>query len=223
MTKTIYIARSDRRHGDSFDLFATFDLAEARKAIEDGLDHLTAKEREQTTNHIDGYTVEILDGESAVDAYHRLLDEDELPSDPDYYDEPNEEATEECPVEFSAGPGRGTSNTVAYMLCNTDTGEELYAERDYNDYLWRVGIDADEYQDAEDKGLVGDLVDVLIPVLDYYIYPELRADIIEQAASLEIAEQILSFQFGESYYKPEDEQLAKIEKLWQGIKEEQIN
>lgn len=223
MTKTIYIARSDRKHGDSFDLTVTFDLSEARKVAEDRRDHLTAKEREQTTTHIDGYTVEILDGESARDAYHRLLIEDELPCDPGYYEEPNEEATEECPVEFSAGPGRGTSNTVAYMLCTTDTGEELYAERDYNDYLWRVGIDADEYQDAEGNGLVGDLVDVLIPVLDYYIYPELRTDIIEQAASLEIAEKILSFPFGESYYKPEDEELAKIEELWQEIKEEQSN
>lgn len=87
MKKNIYIARSDRKHGDSFDLTVTFDLAEARKAAQDVLDHLTAKEREQTTNHIDGYTVEVLDGESARDAYHRLLTDDELPCDPDFYEE----------------------------------------------------------------------------------------------------------------------------------------
>lgn len=85
MKKTVYIARTFRR-GDLFDVKTTYRLNEAREALKDDAEHLTTQELKGAEHYIDGYTVEVEDGETAEAAYNRLIDEDELPYDPDYYE-----------------------------------------------------------------------------------------------------------------------------------------
>lgn len=75
MKKTIYIARSDRRNGDSFDLYVGFDRDRAEAAIWIDESHMTPKERANTTDYIDEIEVEVLAGETAADAYSRYLEE----------------------------------------------------------------------------------------------------------------------------------------------------
>lgn len=77
MKKTIYVAIASRINADSFDLIATYDRAEAQDAIERDIAHLTPTERTRYEHYIDERTVEVEDGESAKDAYKRLLLDDE--------------------------------------------------------------------------------------------------------------------------------------------------
>ena len=77
MKRTIYVAKADRTNGDSFNLIVTFDEVEAKKAIAKDLDHLTEREKKYYTHWIDSKEAEIEDGETAIDAYNRLLLEDE--------------------------------------------------------------------------------------------------------------------------------------------------
>lgn len=86
MKKTVYIARTFRR-GDCFDVKTTYRLNEAREALKDDAEHLTTQELKGAEHYIDGYTVEVQEGETAEEAYNRLIDEDEFPYDPDYYEE----------------------------------------------------------------------------------------------------------------------------------------
>ena len=75
MKKTIYIARSDIRNGDSFDLYVGFERDCAEVAIWIDESHMTAKERANTTDYIDEVEVEVRAGETAANAYSRYLEE----------------------------------------------------------------------------------------------------------------------------------------------------
>ncbi len=92
MKKTIYISRSFRlgASGDieeGFDILHTFDLSEARSNIRLDWQHLTERERKNVRDCVEGYVVEVQEGETAKAAYDRLTDEDEFPCDPHYYEE----------------------------------------------------------------------------------------------------------------------------------------
>ena len=83
MKKTIYTTINERHNGDSFDLAITFDLAEATKAMETDLKHQTPAERAKSSTYIEAREIDVLDGETAKEAYNRLLDADEWPGDCD--------------------------------------------------------------------------------------------------------------------------------------------
>ena len=83
--KEIFITR-DRRDGSKYDILATFDKDKAIEAADQGRYHLTIRERRNTVTSIESYRVKVLDGETAREAYDRLLDTDELPSDPASYE-----------------------------------------------------------------------------------------------------------------------------------------
>lgn len=74
MKKTIYVAKADRINGDSFDIKVTYVKSEAQRAIKADLEHLTKMERKAYEHWIDYKSVDVEDGESAVEAYERLLD-----------------------------------------------------------------------------------------------------------------------------------------------------
>lgn len=61
MTKTVYVVTELNARGDDFDIFFTFNLDEARTAIEDIADRgyrLNKKSPATTTYHIFGYAVD---------------------------------------------------------------------------------------------------------------------------------------------------------------------
>lgn len=77
MKKTIYVTIASRVGGDSFDLIATYDKDEAVRVMEADESHLTPDEKEKYEYYIESQQVDVLDGESAEEAYRRLLIEDE--------------------------------------------------------------------------------------------------------------------------------------------------
>lgn len=81
---TVYVAKSDRIGADSFDLAVSYDIAEVRQALDMDFYHMTAAERKNSQLYIEGYSVDILDGETAKEAYSRAIDEDIQPS---FYEE----------------------------------------------------------------------------------------------------------------------------------------
>ena len=87
MKKTLYISRSARIGADSFDLCYTFDKAESERVCRNDIDHMTDREREKSCVSVEGFVVDVLPGETAKDAAARLFEEDEMPNDPDFYEE----------------------------------------------------------------------------------------------------------------------------------------
>lgn len=85
MTKMIYVAYCDK--GDSFDLIHTYDLDEARKAIEMDKYHTTKREAEKCRWHIDGWNIEAQEGQDAKEAYAAWDEENCWIPDPDFYEE----------------------------------------------------------------------------------------------------------------------------------------
>lgn len=79
MVKTVYIAKSDRLYSkttmDSFDLSFSFDLETAREALESDYCHMTKRERENSNLYIEGYEIDVEDGETAEEAFNRYLEE----------------------------------------------------------------------------------------------------------------------------------------------------
>lgn len=73
MKKSIFITKSDRSGGDSFELLVTFDRQEAVAAAADDIHHMTATERAKTTVSVLEYVVECGEGVSAPDAWRDFV------------------------------------------------------------------------------------------------------------------------------------------------------
>jgi len=86
-SRTIYVAESSRKDGDTFTLCASFDRADAFQAADVERYLLTPCERRFTTTSVQSFTVDVLSGETAKDAMDRLLESDEWPDDPETYEE----------------------------------------------------------------------------------------------------------------------------------------
>ena len=89
MKKMVYIAqRCERKDtSDIWDVAVTFDLEEARAACKADWEHMTRFEQIRNRQYIEGYMLDVEDGETAGDAYNRAIDNDELCRDPNYYEE----------------------------------------------------------------------------------------------------------------------------------------
>ena len=86
MEKILYVANSRRIDGDSFDLCVTFDVKQATAAAVEDWHHMTDAERHTSINAVSGYIVHVITGETAKQAYDRMMDNDTFPSDPNYYE-----------------------------------------------------------------------------------------------------------------------------------------
>lgn len=96
MKKMVYIARSDRLDGDSFDIKVTFDAVAAREALDMEYYHLTPRELKNTFMYIEGHLEDVLDGETAKEAYNRITEDLFCLPDPDYYEEYGSRRRLEC-------------------------------------------------------------------------------------------------------------------------------
>lgn len=76
--------------GDVFDIAITYSIDEARAACDAEWHHLTRRERAKVYMDIRGVVVDVLPGETAGDAWHRHWEQDDIPGDPEYYEEYNE-------------------------------------------------------------------------------------------------------------------------------------
>lgn len=87
MKKMIYIARVADDNSDAYR--ATFDKAEARRIAESYKAHLTDRERRTHTVTVEGYMIEIADGETrdAQTLWDDMLIDDTAPIDADEYEE----------------------------------------------------------------------------------------------------------------------------------------
>lgn len=85
-TTMIYVAKSDRIGGDSFDLLYAFDLDAAREAIADNTFHMTESERRNSEQYIEGWEIPVNAGETARDAYFRWCDDQCDYPNPDFYE-----------------------------------------------------------------------------------------------------------------------------------------
>lgn len=90
--KMIYIAqRWDKAQTcDLFDIAITYSIDEARAACVTEWHHLTRRERAKAYLYIIGFAVDVIPGETAKDAWKRHLEQDDIPGDPEYYEEYNE-------------------------------------------------------------------------------------------------------------------------------------
>lgn len=70
MKKMIWVAISeDNKSGDSWDLIATFDRADAVKTAENEIAHMVTSELKRYTISVQGYELEVEDGMSAKEAW----------------------------------------------------------------------------------------------------------------------------------------------------------
>lgn len=76
MKKMLYIARCEQT--DEFELLATYDKDAAIKAARYNREHLTRGGRKGYRHWVDGFSVEVNDGESAKECYDRLMDDDSV-------------------------------------------------------------------------------------------------------------------------------------------------
>ena len=85
--RMVYVAKSARADGDEYDLGITYELDEARALCKADLAHLTDAERRHTSDRVDGWKLDVLDGESAADAYHRAFGDAAWIPDADFSEE----------------------------------------------------------------------------------------------------------------------------------------
>lgn len=83
MKKTIYAAIDTPRKGDGDEFYGkfTYDKAEALFDAENQIAHMTKDEREKRIIYVGVFEQEVNDGETAQEAYDRLMEEDEWSMD----------------------------------------------------------------------------------------------------------------------------------------------
>ena len=87
-TAMVYVAISGYINGESWALCYTFDLQEARKALEYKLYLLTAYERRGLEQYIEGFEIPVNAGETAEEAYKRCFRDDINDFlNPDFYED----------------------------------------------------------------------------------------------------------------------------------------
>lgn len=91
MKKMVYVAKSARMNRDViidiFDDDVSFDLATARLANYSTWRSLTLTERKSRNLYIEGFLLDVEDGESAEDAYFRLVLDTCWSPDPGFFEE----------------------------------------------------------------------------------------------------------------------------------------
>lgn len=87
-TAMVYVAISGHINDESFALLYTFDLTAAREALEDDFFHLTAYERRNLEQYIEGFEIPVIAGEDAEEAYKRCFRDDINDFlNPDFYED----------------------------------------------------------------------------------------------------------------------------------------
>jgi len=73
MKKIIYVAKSIKEYGDSFDIAVSFDKDEATEAAIYDRKRLSQFDKEKCFHMVEGYEIDVADGETAREAYDNWL------------------------------------------------------------------------------------------------------------------------------------------------------
>lgn len=88
MKRMLYNAHAQDHSGDGWSLTVTFDRSAAFDACAAHYHHLTERERQRTDIFVEGYTVDVSDGDArgAEDLFNDLMDSDSIP-DPVFFEQ----------------------------------------------------------------------------------------------------------------------------------------
>ena len=84
MKKMVYVVISANKGADEFDVFHSFDKAEAVKEAKSDREHMSEHDRKRSEHSVQGYLIEVNEGETAKDAYRDACLDDMI-IDPDEY------------------------------------------------------------------------------------------------------------------------------------------
>lgn len=85
--KMVYVPTSCKTQGDRFDLGYTFSLAEARGLCERDWNHMTERDRANTSDCVNGWLIPVKGGDTPQEAYESWQEGLPWLPDPDYYEE----------------------------------------------------------------------------------------------------------------------------------------
>ena len=87
VTKMVYVAWDSKLGGNDYEVSVSFDLEECRAAAVRDRERLSGSDRELCEHHIKGYTIDVLDGQSARVAYKEWALGHTVTPDAEYFED----------------------------------------------------------------------------------------------------------------------------------------